>query len=141
MKKNPHIDKDGREVKKITYLMTSDMELPHEERAGLFKIGETTNINKRLKQLQTANPSIRVVKTSDKVSEKTLHEEFKAQRIMNSNGRNSEWFKLDERLLAICFEMMDGASFRDLLEVGLGDYSYGNSSYGCAVEKYKKYKF
>ena len=61
--------------------------------SGLFKIGESENPKKRLKQLRTGNTTIELVAYGDKVSEKYLH-----QLLFNSRVE-LEWFKLsDEKL-------------------------------------------
>lgn len=60
----------------------------------LYKIGITQNINKRLKQLRTANPDLTLLdsfetKHGNKI-ESTLHNLYKNKRI------DGEWFLLEE---------------------------------------------
>lgn len=66
--------------------------------ANFVKIGVSNNVNSRLKTLQTANPiKLKLLGTipGNHKTEKTLHEEFKSQKI--SLG-GSEWFCFDGKL-------------------------------------------
>lgn len=65
----------------MTYLLTD---------GRLFKIGKSINPEKRLKQLQTANPFINMVCFGNGVSEKYLHHLLFSDRI------TLEWFDLSE---------------------------------------------
>lgn len=69
------------------------------ENSNLFKIGRTTNINRRLKQLQSMNSGalslIKQIKCHDAVAtESALHQKFKAYR-----RAGSEWFQVPPYLL------------------------------------------
>jgi hypothetical protein len=55
------------------------------------KIGKSSNPEKRLQQLKTANPDIRLISYGDQISESELHEKFKYQRL------KGEWFKLSTK--------------------------------------------
>jgi hypothetical protein len=70
------------------------IEEPYKDRA---KIGKSTNINRRLKELQTGNPDIKfhhsVMKLINDDFESVLHERFAEKRI------GGEWFKFTEEEL------------------------------------------
>ena len=56
----------------------------------LYKIGQTNNINQRIKNIYTANPFIKMLGSTDKISEKTLHDIYKNYRV------KLEWFDLND---------------------------------------------
>ena len=56
--------------------------------SGLFKIGKTSDINSRLKNLRVGNPLIELVHKIDKDIEEILHKIFEKKRV------NGEWFSL-----------------------------------------------
>jgi len=58
--------------------------------SGLFKIGKSKNIERRIKALQTSNPTIELVLTIEGDIELNLHEKYAALRV------KGEWFKLSE---------------------------------------------
>ena len=73
------------------YLMRDD--------SGLFKIGATSNLTKRLEQLKSANPSLQLLLFGERlepmVLERQLHEHFADKRV------HGEWFKLEETDIAL----------------------------------------
>lgn len=56
--------------------------------AGLYKIGKSTNIDRRVNQIKSHNPSVSLVWRSDIDHEQTLHEQYSSLRVFR------EWFKL-----------------------------------------------
>ncbi|WP_374825373.1 GIY-YIG nuclease family protein [Aerosakkonema sp. BLCC-F183] len=63
--------------------------------SNLYKIGRTTNIDRRLRQLQTMNSQplsvVKLIQCHDAIAvETTLHQKFKPYR------RQGEWFELSE---------------------------------------------
>lgn len=58
---------------------------------GLYKIGVTTNLNKRFESIRTGNPSIKLIHVmeGDGSTEMAYHWNFKRKLIIG------EWFKLD----------------------------------------------
>lgn len=72
-------------------------------RAGqtnLYKIGRTTNIDRRLRQLQTMNSQqlsvVKLIQCHDAIAvETTLHQKYKSYR------RQGEWFELDESVIKL----------------------------------------
>ena len=64
-----------------TYIMKSH---------NLHKIGKANNVETRLKQFQTGNPYIEVVRSIEGSYEMNLHELYKDKRV------TGEWFKLSE---------------------------------------------
>ncbi|MGA9381163.1 MAG: GIY-YIG nuclease family protein [Phormidium sp.] len=61
--------------------------------SNLYKIGRTTNIDRRLRQLQTMNSQpltiVKLIRCHDAIAtETTLHQKFKLHR------RQGEWFEL-----------------------------------------------
>jgi len=71
-------------------------------RTGHYKIGQTQNVNARIKQLKTANTDIEFVLShpvSDVSVEKVCHKEYEDYKV------RGEWFEFDEDLLLIatCF--------------------------------------
>lgn len=67
------------------------------QRDGHVKIGRTTNVEKRLRALQTANSSpLRLLATvlESTVGERTIHQRFLHLRL------SGEWFQLEPDLLA-----------------------------------------
>lgn len=63
--------------------------------SNLYKIGRTTNISRRLRQLQTMNSQqlsvVKLIQCHDAIAvEKTLHQKFSLYR------RQGEWFELHE---------------------------------------------
>lgn len=67
--------------KQYTYLMQSNRE---------FKIGKSIDPEKRLQQIKTARPDVRLIAYGFGVSEKELHFKFKHQKIYR------EWFLLNK---------------------------------------------
>ena len=56
----------------------------------LYKIGQTNNINQRIQNIYTANPFVKILGSTDKISEKTLHDIYKNYRV------KLEWFDLND---------------------------------------------
>lgn len=70
----------------ITYILTDN--------SGLYKIGSTTNLNERLKQLSIGNPNIQLCFYLKCDVERILHDKFASKRV------KGEWFKLTKEDLA-----------------------------------------
>jgi hypothetical protein len=71
------------EVKKIlTYLMT--------DASGYFKIGKTTDVEKRLNTFRTGNPTIRLLHIINNNVETELHRTYRSKRFIG------EWFCLSK---------------------------------------------
>jgi hypothetical protein len=79
---------EGRAGKKYGYIYIMGMG------SDLFKIGWTYNVQKRLKEFQTANPVLAVVHaehvTDPRLRESTLHKRYGGKRAAG------EWFRLTE---------------------------------------------
>lgn len=54
----------------------------------LYKIGKAINVEKRIKEFSTGNPSIELIKTIDGNCESYLHRKYKDKRVVG------EWFQL-----------------------------------------------
>lgn len=68
----------------FTYLMTD---------GRLYKIGRSSNPEKRIRELKTANPFIRMVCYGSGIEENTLHKKFGHLRV------SGEWFDLEGKAL------------------------------------------
>lgn len=69
-----------------TYIM-------YDKSANLYKIGRSRNIDDRLKDLRTGNPSIILIAYLDSDKETELHQRLALQRVEN------EWFEFGTRTL------------------------------------------
>jgi len=56
----------------------------------LYKIGQTNDINQRMKGIYNANPFVKILGCTDKISEQKLHEIYKKCRV------KLEWFDLSD---------------------------------------------
>lgn len=77
------------------------------EASGLFKIGKTIDIHKRLAQIKTADPSCKVVFVHYEVAscnkkEKEIHNHFSCKRV------TGEWFNLDDTDILTFKKYFDG---------------------------------
>lgn len=61
-----------------------------------YKIGKSKDPEKRLRELATANPNIKLIAYSDSVVEKYIHKLFEHKRLFSPSGKKSEWFDLNE---------------------------------------------
>jgi len=65
-----------------------------------FKIGQSTQPEKRLKQIKTANPNVSLLCYGNKITEKYLHTRFHQNRL------NGEWFWLNNEQLNKAIELI-----------------------------------
>lgn len=99
-----------------------------------YKIGESKDPEKRIKSMQTANPSLRLLNFSDKVTEKQLHKLFFSKRYKR------EFFSLDKNEVEKIHRLMKGT-------IGVSDKWYlkkwsksNKPRHGDHVLKFGKYK-
>ena len=87
----------------------------------LYKIGYSTNVHRRVRALQTANPFIRIIATSRslprneaRILERTLHRKF------NHKNVKGEWFGLDSNdARYICEAFQRGSLHNGSRRIGL----------------------
>lgn len=65
-----------------TYILTDE--------TGLYKIGKSKDVKRRVRSLMIGNPSIRLVARIPKDVESVLHDQFKDKRV------SGEWFRLTD---------------------------------------------
>lgn len=68
-----------------------------------YKIGKSNDPIKRLKQLSTGNPFLKLIATSETISEQTLHNLLRHKRI------KGEFFQLDQNEVQKIIGVMDGS--------------------------------
>jgi hypothetical protein len=69
-----------------------------------YKIGRSINPNKRLLELKTASPNIKLIKECEFIAEKFLHELFCSSNV------GGEWFELGYNDLQVCHILMNAKS-------------------------------
>jgi len=103
-----------------------------------YKIGKSKDPNIRLNQLATANPNIRLLAYSDKVSEKNLHKLFESKRLFTPSGSKSEWFDLSDDDVAIILDSFATGEFgsQDVDEQFRGNILWGGGKEAKLHGKY-----
>lgn len=85
-------------AKKYTYLVWDKQ---------LYKIGESDNPEKRLKELKTANPKVELICYGDGFTEKELHDSFLHKKV------SGEWFKLNNRDITLIKKLLTNKYIND----------------------------
>ena len=98
---NDEIDAQAR-ARAASYIVRKSLEdkkppmktyIMYDKSANLYKIGRSRNIDDRLKDLRTGNPSIILIAYLDSDKETELHQRLALQRVEN------EWFEFGKRTL------------------------------------------
>lgn len=87
--------KEPAKPKMNTYLMTDD--------SGYVKIGKAINIEKRLQNFKTGNPTIKLIAYIEKNIESELHKYFEKERFIG------EWFSLSDNDV---LDLINGFDFK-----------------------------
>ena len=73
----------------------------------LYKIGRTTNFEKRISVIKTSNPLLKIIGISERDIESELHEKYKNNRMIR------EWFSFTEKEINYIFKEYGFISYKN----------------------------